>query len=82
MPRKGNQPSTARRKEEGPPPSPDGTSSDAEPEPPTGGTENHAAAAGELVTRHHSVGARLGVSVPYPRQAVVVAHWPKAGVEV
>lgn len=34
MPRKGTQPSTARRREEGPPQSPDGASSDAEPEPP------------------------------------------------
>uniref|UniRef100_A0A8C0HVB4 Structural maintenance of chromosomes protein n=1 Tax=Balaenoptera musculus TaxID=9771 RepID=A0A8C0HVB4_BALMU len=36
MPRKGTQPSTARRREEGPPQSPDGASSDAEPEPPPG----------------------------------------------
>ncbi|XP_036202941.1 structural maintenance of chromosomes protein 4 isoform X2 [Myotis myotis] len=36
MPRKGTQPSTARRREEGPPLSPDGASSDAEPEPPPG----------------------------------------------
>uniref|UniRef100_A0A8C9AWQ0 Structural maintenance of chromosomes protein n=1 Tax=Phocoena sinus TaxID=42100 RepID=A0A8C9AWQ0_PHOSS len=33
MPRKGTQPSTARRRQEGPPQSPDGASSDAEPEP-------------------------------------------------
>ncbi|XP_047420321.1 structural maintenance of chromosomes protein 4 isoform X2 [Sciurus carolinensis] len=44
MPRKGTQPSTARRKEEGPPLSPDGTSSDAEPDPPTGRTESQTAA--------------------------------------
>ncbi|KAF3827267.1 hypothetical protein GH733_002753, partial [Mirounga leonina] len=36
MPRKGTQPSTARRRREEPPQSPDGTSSDAEPEPPPG----------------------------------------------
>ncbi|PNI78034.1 SMC4 isoform 6 [Pan troglodytes] len=46
MPRKGTQPSTARRREEGPPPpSPDGASSDAEPEPPSGRTESPATAA-------------------------------------
>uniref|UniRef100_A0A8C0Z407 Structural maintenance of chromosomes protein n=2 Tax=Canis lupus familiaris TaxID=9615 RepID=A0A8C0Z407_CANLF len=36
MPRKGTQPSTARRGREEPPQSPDGPSSDAEPEPPPG----------------------------------------------
>uniref|UniRef100_A0A2K5YDB1 Structural maintenance of chromosomes protein n=1 Tax=Mandrillus leucophaeus TaxID=9568 RepID=A0A2K5YDB1_MANLE len=45
MPRKGTQPSTARRREEGPPPSPDGASSDAEPEPPSGRAESPATAA-------------------------------------
>ncbi|XP_033058660.1 structural maintenance of chromosomes protein 4 isoform X2 [Trachypithecus francoisi] len=45
MPRKGTQPSTSRRREEGPPPSPDGASSDAEPEPPSGRAESPATAA-------------------------------------
>uniref|UniRef100_A0A2K5HN33 Structural maintenance of chromosomes protein n=1 Tax=Colobus angolensis palliatus TaxID=336983 RepID=A0A2K5HN33_COLAP len=45
MPRKGTQPSTARRREEGPPPSPDGARSDAEPEPPSGRAESPATAA-------------------------------------
>uniref|UniRef100_A0A8C9LQ68 Structural maintenance of chromosomes protein n=1 Tax=Piliocolobus tephrosceles TaxID=591936 RepID=A0A8C9LQ68_9PRIM len=45
MPRKGTQPSTARRREEGPPPSLDGASSDAEPEPPSGRAESPATAA-------------------------------------
>ncbi|XP_030784001.1 structural maintenance of chromosomes protein 4 isoform X2 [Rhinopithecus roxellana] len=45
MPRKGTQPSTARRREEGPPPSPDGASSDAEPQPPSGRAESPATAA-------------------------------------
>ncbi|XP_077846549.1 structural maintenance of chromosomes protein 4 isoform X2 [Macaca mulatta] len=45
MPRKGTQPSTARRREEGPPPSPDGASSDTEPEPPSGRAESPATAA-------------------------------------
>uniref|UniRef100_A0A2K5L529 Structural maintenance of chromosomes protein n=1 Tax=Cercocebus atys TaxID=9531 RepID=A0A2K5L529_CERAT len=45
MPRKGTQPSTARRREEGPPPSPDGASSDAEPEQPSGRAESPATAA-------------------------------------
>uniref|UniRef100_A0A8C8Z6J6 Structural maintenance of chromosomes protein n=1 Tax=Prolemur simus TaxID=1328070 RepID=A0A8C8Z6J6_PROSS len=44
MPRKGTQPSTARRKE-GPPSSPDGASSYTEPEPPSGRAEDPAAAA-------------------------------------
>uniref|UniRef100_A0A5F9DG55 Chromosome-associated polypeptide C n=1 Tax=Oryctolagus cuniculus TaxID=9986 RepID=A0A5F9DG55_RABIT len=45
MPRKGTQPSTARRRDEGPPPTPDGTGSDAEPEPPSGRAESPAAGA-------------------------------------
>uniref|UniRef100_A0A2K6F5X8 Structural maintenance of chromosomes protein n=1 Tax=Propithecus coquereli TaxID=379532 RepID=A0A2K6F5X8_PROCO len=45
MPRKGTQPSTARRREEGPPSSPDGVSSYTEPEPPSGRAESPAAAA-------------------------------------
>uniref|UniRef100_A0A5F9D393 Structural maintenance of chromosomes protein n=2 Tax=Oryctolagus cuniculus TaxID=9986 RepID=A0A5F9D393_RABIT len=44
MPRKGTQPSTARRRDEGPPPTPDGTGSDAEPEPPSGRAESPAPA--------------------------------------
>lgn len=52
MPRKGTQPSTARRREEGPPQSPDGTNSDAEPEPPPGRAGSPApAAAGEYQPR-------------------------------
>nr|XP_031535323.1 structural maintenance of chromosomes protein 4 isoform X2 [Vicugna pacos] len=47
MPRKGTQPSTARRREEGPPQSPDGTSSDMEPEPPPGRAGSPAPATAE-----------------------------------
>ncbi|KAF4021024.1 hypothetical protein G4228_012522 [Cervus hanglu yarkandensis] len=47
MPRKGTQPSTARRREEGPPRSPDGTSSDAEPDPPPGRARSQALATAE-----------------------------------
>uniref|UniRef100_A0A8C6F0A5 Structural maintenance of chromosomes protein n=1 Tax=Monodon monoceros TaxID=40151 RepID=A0A8C6F0A5_MONMO len=47
MPRKGTQPSTARRREEGPPQSPDGASSDAEPEPPPGRARSLAPATAE-----------------------------------
>uniref|UniRef100_A0A8C6W375 Structural maintenance of chromosomes protein n=1 Tax=Nannospalax galili TaxID=1026970 RepID=A0A8C6W375_NANGA len=45
MPRRGAQPSTARRAEEGPPPSPDSAHSDAEPVPLAGPADNAAAAA-------------------------------------
>ncbi|XP_069878948.1 structural maintenance of chromosomes protein 4 isoform X2 [Dipodomys merriami] len=44
MPRKGAQPSTARRREEGPRAAPDGANSDAEPEPPAGRAQSPAAA--------------------------------------
>uniref|UniRef100_A0A8D0PAW1 Structural maintenance of chromosomes protein n=1 Tax=Sus scrofa TaxID=9823 RepID=A0A8D0PAW1_PIG len=47
MPRKGTQPSTARRREEGPPQSPDRTSSDAQPESPPGCSESRAPATAE-----------------------------------
>ncbi|XP_059019614.1 structural maintenance of chromosomes protein 4 [Mustela nigripes] len=47
MPRKGTQPSTARRRREEPPQSPDGTSSDAEPEPPPGRAGSPAPATAE-----------------------------------
>uniref|UniRef100_A0A8B9XEY3 Structural maintenance of chromosomes protein n=1 Tax=Bos mutus grunniens TaxID=30521 RepID=A0A8B9XEY3_BOSMU len=47
MPRKGTQPSTAHRREEGPPRSPDGTSSDAEPDPPPGRARSQALATAE-----------------------------------
>uniref|UniRef100_A0A667HGB0 Structural maintenance of chromosomes protein n=1 Tax=Lynx canadensis TaxID=61383 RepID=A0A667HGB0_LYNCA len=47
MPRKGTQPSTARRRREEPPHSPDGTSSDAEPEPPPGRASSPAPATAE-----------------------------------
>ncbi|KAM4889122.1 structural maintenance of chromosomes protein 4 [Thomomys bottae] len=42
MPRKGAQPSSARRREEGPPVTPDGASSDAEREPPAGRAQSPA----------------------------------------
>ncbi|XP_055266631.1 structural maintenance of chromosomes protein 4 isoform X3 [Moschus berezovskii] len=47
MPRKGTQPSTAHRREEGPPRSPDGTSSDTEPDPPPGRARSQALATAE-----------------------------------
>ncbi|KAF0884940.1 SMC4 protein, partial [Crocuta crocuta] len=47
MPRKGTQPSTARRRREEPPQSPDGASSDAEPEPPPGRAGSPAPATAE-----------------------------------
>uniref|UniRef100_A0A8C6DIY3 Structural maintenance of chromosomes protein n=1 Tax=Moschus moschiferus TaxID=68415 RepID=A0A8C6DIY3_MOSMO len=47
MPRKGTQPSTAHRREEGPPRSPDGTSSDTEPDPPPGRARSEALATAE-----------------------------------
>ncbi|XP_016004555.1 structural maintenance of chromosomes protein 4 isoform X2 [Rousettus aegyptiacus] len=47
MPRKGTQPSTARRREEGPPQSPDSTGSDAESEPPPGRSRSPAPATAE-----------------------------------
>uniref|UniRef100_A0A673UHB9 Structural maintenance of chromosomes protein n=1 Tax=Suricata suricatta TaxID=37032 RepID=A0A673UHB9_SURSU len=47
MPRKGTQPSTARRRREEPPQSPDGTGSDAEPEPPPGRAGSPAPATAE-----------------------------------
>uniref|UniRef100_A0A671DUB6 Structural maintenance of chromosomes protein n=1 Tax=Rhinolophus ferrumequinum TaxID=59479 RepID=A0A671DUB6_RHIFE len=50
MPRKGTQPSTARRREEEPPQSPDGTSNDAEPEPPPGRAGPRAPATAETPT--------------------------------
>nr|XP_003476636.2 structural maintenance of chromosomes protein 4 [Cavia porcellus] len=47
MPRKGTQPSSARRKEKGTPPSPDAASSDTEQEPPPAGRAEDPAAAAE-----------------------------------
>lgn len=47
MPRKGTQPSTAHRREEGPPRSPDSTCSDAEPDPPPGRARSQALATAE-----------------------------------
>ncbi|KAI4578952.1 hypothetical protein MJG53_000829 [Ovis ammon polii x Ovis aries] len=47
MPRKGTQPSTAHRREEGPPRSPDSTCSDTEPDPPPGRARSQALATAE-----------------------------------
>lgn len=72
MPRKGTQPSTARRREEEPPQSPDGISGEAEPEPPPGTAGSLApASAGELP-------AETRRKVPWETRVGTrpAQHWP------